>query len=188
MRRRNVVVAQVNRDRSAVDVAAKVWMLLERFKFRAEKQRLARPSVIQGLFAGAISRQVQHLFFAVPQTKREHAIEFLERSLDAPAGNRREHDLGVGVATKCFAELLQLLPQSFEIVNFAVERHDVAAARGVHRLGAHRREIDDREAAVAECDAGVLVNPDTVGVRSAMAQTRCHASRDQREQIGRAHV
>src|SRR5690349_8252576 len=85
------------------------------------------------------------------------------------------------MTTELFAELLEFGAQRFEVVNFAVEGDYVAAAGRMHRLGAHRREIDDREPTVAEGDAGVLVNPHTVGIRSAVAQTGCHASSNQRE-------
>ncbi len=90
----------------------KSGMLLERFELGAEEKRFAGPAVVERLFAGAIARQVQRLLFAIPQAEREHAVEFFQRSLDAPARNRREHDFGVGVAAELFAELLQFLAQT----------------------------------------------------------------------------
>jgi len=61
------------------------------------------------------------------------------------------------------------------VVDFAVEDHDVAAARGCHRLSAVYRQVDDREPPVAERDAGFRVDPDPLPVRPAMREACRHA-------------
>ena len=85
------------------------------------------------------------------------------------------------MAAERLAELLQLLPQRFKIVDFPVEGDDVAAAGGMHRLMTHRRKIDDRETAMSERDSGVRIYPHTFVLGTAVTQAGRHASRDQRE-------
>src|SRR5215207_8843342 len=68
------------------------------------------------------------------------------------------------------------------IVDLAIEGDDEPTALGKHRLPACIRKVDDREPSMSERDPGVAVTPGTVSVRSAMAQTTCHAT--DRSKIG----
>ena len=66
------------------------------------------------------------------------------------------------------------------VVDLAVERDDEATALGKHRLPPSIREIDDREPAMSERDAGVTIEPKAFGIGPAMAQTGGHlANRSQ---------
>ena len=73
---------------------------------------------------------------------------------------------------------LQRLPQSAEIIDFAVERDDVAAILRQHRLMPRRRKINDGQAAMRQRDAARFVKPDSGVIRPAMAERRAHLLRE----------
>jgi len=120
MWRRDVIVANVNRQRAAVDIAAKIWMLLKRFELGAKQKRLAGPSVIKRLFARAVARQIQSLLGAVPQSEREHAVEFLDRA-STPQRAIAASIISVSEWPRMFRRVLEFLAQRFEIIDFAIE-------------------------------------------------------------------
>jgi hypothetical protein len=60
------------------------------------------------------------------------------------------------------------------VVNFAIEDDADRAVGGPHGLAA-AGEIDDGEAAVAEVDGGLFVNPMAVGIGAAMRDGARHA-------------
>src|SRR6266699_1502281 len=65
-------------------------------------------------------------------------------------------------------------PQSVEIIDLAVERHDEIFISRQHRLMAGVGQINDRKAAMAERDAAVAVEPDALAIRPAMSERRSH--------------
>ena len=60
------------------------------------------------------------------------------------------------------------------VVDLAVERDDEATALGKHRLPPSIREINDREPAMSERDAGVAIAPGAFGIRAPVAQKGGH--------------
>ena len=93
-----------------------------------------------------------------------------DRLLRPPLDAGREHHLGVGAAAEAVSALGQFRAQLPKVVDLAVVGDDVAAAGRMHRLRAGRREVDDRQPAVAEPDAGLRIAPASAAVRSAVSK------------------
>src|SRR5262249_14405316 len=71
-----------------------------------------------------------------------------------------------------------------EVVDLAVEDGDVAARRRPHRLVAERREVENREPAEAERNAGAPVCPHAAVVGPAMHDRLDHPARALLERVG----
>ena len=74
--------------------------------------------------------------------------------------------------------------QFTEIVDLAIEDDDEALVGTGHGLMAVRREVEDREAAVAEGDAGVCVYPCTLVIGTARDDGVGHATDGGRQFVG----
>ena len=81
-------------------------------------------------------------------------------------------------AAEAVAARLQFAPQLAEIVDLAVVGDDVAAVGRMHRLRAGLRQVDDRQPAMAEPDAGFRVAPAVGAVGAAMGEGVGHGARD----------
>src|SRR5271156_4818028 len=70
--------------------------------------------------------------------------------------------------------LFEALPHLLEVVDLTVVRDDPALICRRHRLRAGLGKIDDREAPVPECDAGLGVDKRPLAVRPAMGNRPGH--------------
>src|SRR5205823_11604502 len=104
-------------------------MCAQRLQLRAEQEDLAAPAVIKRLFADAVAAQVKHMLVAVPQCKREHAIEFLHGWGNAPSFEGCEHYFCIGMAAEIRRAWAgnELRLQPFGVVDLAVVGDDVAS-------------------------------------------------------------
>ena len=102
-------------------------MELQRLQFRGEHERPARPTVIERLLADAVAREMKTSALAVPQGKREHAIEAPQRRFDPPLVNRRQENFGIRVAPERMAHALEVTPQLLKVVELTVVGCDEAA-------------------------------------------------------------
>src|SRR6266852_5955372 len=121
--------------------------------------------------------------FAIPDAGGKHSGELLERSLDAVAFERGEHNLGVAAAAEAMTFGCESRPQILEIIDLAVERHDETFIGRQHRLMTGVGQINDREATVAKSDAAVAVEPDALAIRPAVSERRSHRT-DRRKTAG----
>src|SRR3981081_3260142 len=126
---------------------------------------------------------MQNASFAIPHASGKHSGKLLKRSLDAVAFERGQHYLGVAVAAEAMTFGYKSRPQTAEIIDLAVERHDQAFVGRQHRLMTGGGEINDRKATMAESDAAVAVEPDALAIRPAMSERRGHRM-DCREMAG----
>src|SRR2546427_213603 len=106
----------------------------------------------------------------VPQRKSEHAGKPLHRPLQAPALDRRQHHLRIGVSAERAARALQLGAKVQEVVYLPVEHYRVASGARYHRLVPFWRQIENREPSVPQRDAGFAVVPVSLVVRTTMTQ------------------
>ena len=137
----------------------------ERLELGSEDEPAFRQQrIVQRLDAEPVARQEQRFAVAVPQRESEHSAEPLDAIL-APLLPRMDDDLGVALGPEDVAEARELGDQLLVVVDLAVVDDDDAAVLVEQRL-LPRRQIDDRQPAVAETDAGLDVQPDFV--RSAM--------------------
>jgi len=79
---------------------------------------------------------------------------------------------------------VQLRPEFLKIVDLAIEHDSIPAAFGEHGLVAFGREIQDREAPMAEGDAGIPVYPEAVVVGAAVAKSLRHSDDGVVEVVG----
>src|SRR3569832_2200090 len=96
-------------------------MRAESLQLGPEQQRAVHASVVQWLFAEAITNEAERRRFAIPQRDREHAHEALKTPHHAPTFDSREHDFRVRPTAKPYSRAFQLLPELEEVVNLAVE-------------------------------------------------------------------
>ena len=170
VRRRNVIVPHEARRGVAVDARRPAGMRAQRLELGAEQEQLAELGPVERLDAEPVAHQRQRALAAVPQRDREHADQPVQRRLDAergeslPASPRCRNGRGTRRRAR------QRRPQFLVVVDLAVVDDDEAAVGRDHRLMAGRRQIDDRETAMRERDAGLGVDPNAVVVRPAMPQ------------------
>ena len=120
VRRGDVFVGQIFVERKQVNVAADRRMAEQRFQFRSEQKRRRIQRPIERLFAEPVARQKEPLLRAIPDRKREHAVQFLQH-LFAVLFVKMDQNFGVGVRVKLMPRLFEFLAQGAIIVNFAVE-------------------------------------------------------------------
>ncbi len=158
-RRRHVAHPQVVGEGVAVDLGAEGRVGGEGAQFRAEEEDAALRAAVERLDAEAVAREVERARLAVPERECEHPDEAFEAGLEPPRLEGSEHDLGVRVPAKAVAARFERAREVGEVVDLAVVDHHEAPARRRHRLVAVGREVEDREAAVAEGDAALGVGP-----------------------------
>src|SRR5262249_55202043 len=142
-----------------------------------------RPTVVERLDAEAIAHEMKDPFLSVPQCKSEHSDEAPNGFLEPPFNDRSQHHLGIRVTAKAVPQGPELLAQHAKVENFAVECHDVSTAGRMHGLMPFGREIDDRQPAVPERDAGLCVDPLAIVVRATMAESFRHPSCDHAKHV-----
>ena len=111
----------------------------------------------------------------------EHADAFVERAGDAPGRDRRQQHLGVAMPAPARrdARALQLGAQLGVVVDLAVEGEHPAPGLRQHRLLSGGGQVDDREPAMRERDAGLAVGPHAVVVGAAMRDGIGHMTGDE---------
>src|SRR3954464_8102844 len=97
----------------------------------------------------------------VPQGEREHAHETLERGIDPPVLERREHHFGVGIATPAAHGFVALegVAQLLEVVNLAIEYELIATACRLHRLVRLRCQVNYGQAPITDGDPRGWIGP-----------------------------
>src|ERR1700733_214176 len=100
----------------------------QRFELRSEQKNVSLPAVIERLLAEAITRQRQRFRLAVPKRECEHPNCLTKRGFQAPAIERAQQRLRVGVSAPLLIMLRQsdLVTDRQMIVNFAVENDYVS--------------------------------------------------------------
>src|SRR5205823_13330918 len=126
----DVAVSQKQRQRASVNLPGPRGMLAKGLQLRAKKERVAHPSVIQGLLAQAIAHEVQAMLQLVNDRKGEHAGEPPHRVHDAPPLHGLQHHFRIGVTPKTRSVRFELRPQVLEIVDLPVENDDVTTIVG----------------------------------------------------------
>ncbi len=144
----------------------------QRLQLRAEQQQPARQQrVVQRLDAEPVAGEEERLAIPIPQREREHAAEPLDAVLAPLLPGMNDH-LGVAAGPEAVSKLREFRDQRLIVVDLAVEDDDHAAVLVEQRL-LPGGEVDDREPAMAEPQAGLGVQPDLV--RPAMVLGLVHA-------------
>ena len=104
-----------------------------------------------------------------------HPVETLDRTLEAPLGNRRQHDLGIRASPETMAPGVKLLTQLQKIVDLSVVGDDVAAIGRPHRLPPLGRQVDDRKASMAQTYALLDLDPHIFVIGASMRERLDHA-------------
>src|SRR6202011_163154 len=108
------------------------------------------PGPVQRLDAEPVAREMQRAGATVERREGEQAAGARKRAVDAERRDRLDQHLGVRRAAPWPVEFGRHLGA---VVELAIVGDDDAAIVALHRLQATRREIDDREPAMAERDA-----------------------------------
>jgi hypothetical protein len=169
-RRHDGVPAQVVVQRDRVDARVDAAGRDERRERRRRAQAAAgQLGKVERLDPQPVADEHRAAAAVVVQAEGEHPGEPVEHPLapDAPA---LEQHLGVGVGGEHLPGALELGPQLTMVVDAAVE--DDMELVVVHRLGAGRGEVDDRQPAMGERDA--VAAPQPVAVRPARRERRVH--------------
>ena len=162
--------AEPNTQACAVDLALPGGVPGQRLQLGAEQERPATVPVVQRLLAHAVARQEQRAFGGIPQREREHAVQALQRTLDAPVAYRREQGFGVRMPApvEAGARRVELGAQVAVVVNLAVVGNDETPARRHHRLVTGWGRIENGQPAMGEPDAGRRVPPTAAVIRPAV--------------------
>ena len=149
-RARDVAERQVQIDRGLVDRAGRIGGE-QRRECAREREALAVLEVVQRLLAESVARQHELVRFAIVDAQRPHAVQ-PRKARFAELLVREQDHFGVAAARKHVATRLELCAQAADVVDLAVVDDPVILRGVVHRLMAGRRQIDDAQAPVPECD------------------------------------
>ena len=128
---------------------------MESRRVGAEHQCITGESVIKRFYAEPVANQMQALVPAIPKREGEHPVEAGQGRFKPPAFDGRQDHFGVRVAAKHVALFLKLGAQFPEVVDLAVEGQNITARGRLHGLAAIRRQVDDRQPAETETQAGL---------------------------------
>ena len=168
----DVAEGEVFLDGAGVDFALEAAVGEQRLEFGAEKEgAIVEQGVEQRLDAEAVAGEKQGFAVAVPEGEGEHAAEAVDAAL-APGFPGVDDDFGVAAGVEDVAERLQFGDEFLVVVDFAVEDDADALVFVVQRLLAGG-QVDDRQPAVAEPDAGFDMQ--AAFVRAAMELRFVHA-------------
>ena len=184
LRRRDIEVSEIGRQRHAVDRAVEGGPGEERLELRAERDQARLAVHIKRLLADAVSDERQLPALGIPHGDREHSDEAADGGANSPSFKRGEDDLGVRVPPKAVSVLLQLAAKVSEVVDLSVEDRHETTGRRPHRLMAMWRQVDDGEPTKSEGQPRLRVRPDSAVVRSPVHDRRDHAPRVVRELVG----
>ena len=117
----------------------------------ANRKMPFRLEVVKRLDAHRIASDEKAISPRIPDRKREHTAKFSE-AMFAPTSVGLQGDFGVGFACEGDAFVLKLRPNFAKVIDLAVV-HDAVSVRGIlHGLMPVRREIENREASIAQTD------------------------------------
>ncbi len=171
LRARHVLIREVCRQCFEIRPRLEPRVGKKGFRLGRERDAIAVDVIVQGLLADPIARDEQAPPPSIPQRQCKHAAEAVEAA-DAPFTIGGENDLSVGPGMENVAASFQLSAQFQEVVDFSVERDIQVAIRRRHGLAAGVRQIDDRQAAMAQTDGAV--GPYAVAVGAAMRDEIAH--------------
>ena len=123
----------------------------QRADFRGKNKIGTGLRIVQRLDAHRIARDEQAMAAGVPQGEGKHAAELCQ-AIFSPARIGFQQDFSIGVADKTCAGFLEFVPNVAEVVDLAVVDDPVAGFGIVHGLVSQRREIKNRQPAVAQAD------------------------------------
>ena len=177
----DILVHQKGRQRVPVKLRLKAGDAAKQREIGGEgKEGLApfilhRP-VVERLFPGAVAGHAQDLPLPVVYREGKHALTQLERLLQPPGLDGLQQDLRIGVAAEFFHMpfLQKRVAQLGGVVDLAVVAQNRAARGRDHGLRPRGGQIQDRKAAVPQRPAGLIVQPEALGVRPAMAHAVGH--------------
>ena len=178
VRRGDVIEPHEARRDVAIDAWRPAGMGAQRLELRTEQEQIAKLGPIERLDAEPVAHQRERALAPIPQRDCEHSDQPAQRRFDAKRGERFQNDFGVGMAAKRNAARGQRRPHVLVAVNLAVVDDDVAAIGRDHRLMAGGRQIDDRQPAMDQSNAGLPINPHAVVVRPAVPHGFAHRSGD----------
>src|SRR5580765_3093921 len=95
VRRRNVTMAQVERQSAAVHLRCKTGMRPESLELRAKEKMVMVPAVVERFLAEPITSQEQELLLNIHQCERKHSHGAIQTDLQAPFRNRAQQHFGV---------------------------------------------------------------------------------------------
>src|SRR5258708_3550130 len=149
----------------------------QRFQFRREYEIAAAPSIGQRLLAEAIAAQRKRLLLLVPQREGEHTDETLQRARHPPMpdGMQQRFRIGMPAPVRAGSACLELAANIEVIVDFSVEGDREAAAVAAHRLGSGFGEIEYRQPAMAESNAGGSNGSDAARIGGALGNSCRHS-------------
>ena len=128
--------------------------------------------VEDGLLAHVVAGEEKAPLLRVPEGEAEHAAELLDALL-AVLEVERKDDLGVGASLERVALRLVLRAELGVVVDLAVADEDELAG-GVRERLAAAGEVVDREAALADGEAGALAHVEVV--RAAVGHEVAHGA------------
>ena len=170
-------------QRHPVDVGVHVAGREQRRQRRREPQPAGRLGQVERLDAEPVPGQDHPAAVQLGDGEREHAHEVAD-AVDTPAVVGLADHLGVGGGEELVAVAAELVAELLVVVDAPVEHHGQPQLRIRHRLRPGRRQVDDREPPVGQCDPAVL--PDAVTVGAARPQHTRHPG--DRSQVGRGTV
>jgi hypothetical protein len=94
----DIVVTQIERERTAVDFTHKGGVRPQRLELRPKEEHATLPAVIERLFSHAVARKGQGAGLPVPQGQREHPHRLLQRGLDPPHLDGCQQCFGIRMA------------------------------------------------------------------------------------------
>ncbi len=171
----NVAEREILLDCERIDRPVEPGVQQQRLDLGREQQVPVRQQrVVQRLDAQAVARKEERLAVAIPQCEGKHAAEAFHAALAPRLPGMHDH-LGVAARVEAVTERLQLRYQRLVVVDLAVVDDDDRAILVVERLLAGR-EVDDREAAMAERHTGLEVH--AVSIRAPVGDRVVHAQRE----------
>jgi len=153
-RRGYVAVAQESLQRSMIDAPAKARHGPQSLKFRRKSDALANSPVVKRLLTEAVAGQMQHARAPVESRESKHAVNLVERGVQALASQRLQQHLCIRMtAPACDAFNLKSTTQLAVVVYLAVESNDPAPTVRHHGLGARRRQVKNGQPPVRKPNA-----------------------------------
>ena len=140
-------------------------------------QELRSPEAAKTTVADAVPREEQRRPLGIPDREREDPVETAEHRGAVPAVEV-EHDLGVRVAAERAAGRLELAAKLPEVVQLPVVDDGDRPGGVPHRLVAGGGQIDDREPAVRQSDAGFRDEERAVIVGAPVGLDPVHAAEE----------
>ncbi len=134
--------------------------------FGRKRHSVGQCQVVERLFAGAVARQKQRLALHVPNGERKHSVQACE-TIHAPALERFEDHLRIGLGGEHGALALQLVAQLAKVIELAVVDNPASARYIRHRLVRALVQVDHGQPPVGEDDG--RQDDDLFGVGAAVA-------------------